>query len=762
MEPAEEELSLRLSALGLKDGAALTESQKAGAQPSKSAVGLVYDERMTEHCTPYPEPHPEQPARITSIYDRLVRDGLADQCIRVPARPATEEELQSLHSPEHVKLMMSISGEYTQEERNGLAESMDSIYLNEASSSAALLSAGSVIEAAMRVANGELLRCIAVVRPPGHHAEHKAARGFCLYNNVALAAKQILLKQELAIKKILIVDWDVHHGNGIQQMFWEDAAVLYFSVHRYDRGMFYPCSQEGNAEHVGGGKGAGYNVNVPWPGSGFGDADYLSVWHRVLLPIAYEYAPDLVLISAGFDAAEGDPLGRCCLTPVGYAHLTHALLALASGRCILALEGGYNLTSISNSMAACTAVMVGYPVPAWPEDAALSPRTAATINEASCAGRARKILEVLGSASSLYHVVSQALQLADNSTLESWTENKAKDWLADMANNTEPWAAVRAAASTLRKKKIPSGLAKRRSKQAAVREPKELLDSNAALVLDTSTEPSVQPIAVTSGASAALDEEEVEDGVSTAQVMGNQGDALGSPNSRVWELSMLDSTYCWYASYGSNMWQDRFMCYIQGGQVAGMTKPCRGSSDQRPPVAKLTRVIPHQLFFARNTRIWGAGGACFLDPVPSASAATHIVMYKITLRQFNDVFIQENAQATEAPLLDLTALTVLRAMPAHETMHLCKGWYGGLKYLTDESGAPVMTFTCPLADMKLYRDGTLPLNPPSAAYAAAIARGLVHGVGLSTEEATEYVSTRAALQNADLQRLVDQESSARM
>uniref|UniRef100_A0A3B4ZG69 Histone deacetylase 6 n=1 Tax=Stegastes partitus TaxID=144197 RepID=A0A3B4ZG69_9TELE len=163
---------------------------------------------------------------------------------------------------------------------------------------------------------------------------------------------------------VLILDWDVHHGNGTQHMFEDDDSVLYISLHRYDDAMFFPSSEDAATNRVGVAKGVGFNVNVAWSGGRMGDSDYLAAFHHVVMPIAVEFNPGLVLVSAGFDAARGDPLGGYHVTPEGYAHLTHMLMSLAGGRVLLILEGGYNLSSISDSMTLCTSVLLGDPPPA--------------------------------------------------------------------------------------------------------------------------------------------------------------------------------------------------------------------------------------------------------------------------------------------------------------------------------------------------------------------------------------------------------------
>jgi len=181
--------------------------------------------------------------------------------------------------------------------------------------------------------------------------------GFCLFNNVAVAARYA--REKLRVRRVLIVDWDVHHGNGTHLTFESDPNVLYFSIHRHDNGKFFPDGPLGSAESVGKNGAEGRCVNVPWPHGGMKDADYLYAFERVLMPIAREFDPELVLVSAGFDAAEGDPIGGCHVTSRGYAQMTHLLRSLAGGNLVIALEGGYNLSAISLGAAAVTAVLLG-------------------------------------------------------------------------------------------------------------------------------------------------------------------------------------------------------------------------------------------------------------------------------------------------------------------------------------------------------------------------------------------------------------------
>lgn len=161
----------------------------------------------------------------------------------------------------------------------------------------------------------------------------------------------------------MIVDWDIHHGNGTQRIFENDKKVLYISLHRYEHGAFFPKSNDGNYTQVGEGRGEGFNVNIPWNKHKMGDSDYIAAFQRIIMPIAYEYNPELVLVSAGFDAVVGDPIGHYHVTPEAYGHFTHWLSSLANGKIILCLEGGYNVNSISHAMAMCTKALLGDPLP---------------------------------------------------------------------------------------------------------------------------------------------------------------------------------------------------------------------------------------------------------------------------------------------------------------------------------------------------------------------------------------------------------------
>ncbi|EFH42672.1 hypothetical protein ARALYDRAFT_919346 [Arabidopsis lyrata subsp. lyrata] len=358
------------------------------AGKSQRKVGLVYDETMCKHDTPNGEVDVECPDRIRFIWEKLQLAGVTQRCVVLGGSKAEDKHLKLVHTKKHVNFVKSISTKQKDSRRNRIASVLDSIYLNGGSSEAAYLAAGSVVNVAEKVAEGELDCGFAIVRPPGHHAEADEAMGFCLFNNVAVAASYLLnershsfgvfvlmfvcflqMQPDLGVKKILIVDWDIHHGNGTQKMFWKDPRVLIFSVHRfkvagnayvarYDHGSFYPASDDGDYNMVGEGPGKGFNINVPWEQGGCGDADYLAAWDHILIPVTKEFNPDIILLSAGFDAAIGDPLGGCCITPDGYSVMLKKLMEFAQGKIVLALEGGYNLESLAKSSLACVQVLL--------------------------------------------------------------------------------------------------------------------------------------------------------------------------------------------------------------------------------------------------------------------------------------------------------------------------------------------------------------------------------------------------------------------
>ncbi|MDQ6894523.1 MAG: histone deacetylase [Acidobacteriota bacterium] len=317
-------------------------------------VGVLFDERFQAHAAPYE--HPESPARLAAIEARLRATGLLSRCRRVPARRAADEEILAVHDASLVELVESTAA-------HPFSQLDADTYANSHSAVAARGAAGGLVDLTLDVLAGRLAGGLALLRPPGHHAERARAMGFCLYNSVAIAAAAALAG---GASRILIVDWDLHHGNGTQDIFWNEPAVVYFSTHQ---SPLYPGT--GAVDETGGPDAPGQIVNVPWP-PGRGDADHLAAFDRVLLPIARSFSPDLVLVSAGFDAARGDLLGSQLVSPGGYGAMTARLLELAGGKLVLALEGGYELEAISASAEACLRVLLGDAVPA-PESGPPSP-----------------------------------------------------------------------------------------------------------------------------------------------------------------------------------------------------------------------------------------------------------------------------------------------------------------------------------------------------------------------------------------------------
>ncbi|HEY6146084.1 MAG TPA: histone deacetylase [Thermoanaerobaculia bacterium] len=311
-----------------------------------SGTGVVFDERFRAHAAPYE--HPESPARLAAIESRLEARGLLARCPRVPAREATDSEILAVHDQSLLEVVEGAAS-------RPFSQLDPDTYANSQSPLAARLAAGGLIDLTLEVLAGRLDSGVALLRPPGHHAERAQAMGFCLYNNVAIAAAAALSG---AASRVLIVDWDLHHGNGTQDIFWNEPAVVYFSTHQ---APLYPGT--GGLDETGGPEAPGHTVNVPWP-PGRGDADHLAAFDRLLLPIARKFSPDLVLVSAGFDAARGDLLGSQLVSPGGYGAMTARLTELAGGRVVLALEGGYELDAISASAEACLRVLLGDLAPA--------------------------------------------------------------------------------------------------------------------------------------------------------------------------------------------------------------------------------------------------------------------------------------------------------------------------------------------------------------------------------------------------------------
>jgi acetoin utilization deacetylase AcuC-like enzyme len=301
-------------------------------------TGLVYHSAYLEHDMG--AGHPESPHRLKAIMQQLERSGTAARLTRIEPRKAEEEWITQIHSPSYVAALNA------HQPTNGRVALDPDTSMSPGSLHAAFLAAGGALTAVDAIMRGEVEHVFCAVRPPGHHAETARAMGFCLFNNVAIAARYVQKKHRLT--RVLIVDWDVHHGNGTQHSFEQDPSILFFSAHQFPH---YPGT--GRATERGTGVGEGFTINVPME-AGDGDEEYHAVFVNVLLPAADAFKPEFVIVSAGFDAHRDDPLASMRLTEAGYGDLTGLVAGIAKrhaqGRLLSALEGGYNLPALAASV----------------------------------------------------------------------------------------------------------------------------------------------------------------------------------------------------------------------------------------------------------------------------------------------------------------------------------------------------------------------------------------------------------------------------
>ncbi|MDG2381825.1 MAG: histone deacetylase [Pirellulaceae bacterium] len=299
---------------------------------------LYYDEFFLKHDT---GSHPESVRRLESVFSHLVASGFAGQCRQLPVRPASITELESVHSADHINHVQAFV-----QQGGGRIES--DTMVSESSFDVALHAAGAVCDAVRQVVAGADRAALCLVRPPGHHANPQGSMGFCLFNNVAIAAR--LATRKLNVDRVLIVDWDVHHGNGTQDVFYADEQVGFLSIHRWP---FYPGT--GAADETGRGSGLGFTKNLPIEFGTQRDA-YFKQFSLELGRFADELKPDLVLVSAGFDAHHLDPLGTLGLETEDFHKLTRLVLEIANshceGRIVSVLEGGYNTDVLPDCVAA--------------------------------------------------------------------------------------------------------------------------------------------------------------------------------------------------------------------------------------------------------------------------------------------------------------------------------------------------------------------------------------------------------------------------
>jgi acetoin utilization deacetylase AcuC-like enzyme len=308
-------------------------------------AGLVYDPIYLEHDT---GDHVENSRRLVDTLSHLKETGIKERLISLPARHASLEELEMIHAPEYISYVRGKA------EKGGGWLDADTV-MSPKSYEAALYAAGGVLAAVEAVMNEEVDNAFALVRPPGHHAVRDRAMGFCIFNNVAVAA--VFALREFSLSRVLIADFDVHHGNGTQDAFYADPGVLYFSTHQYP---FYPGT--GWMDETGTGKGEGTTVNFPMT-AGWGDEEYLRAFNEVLVPVARRFQPELILVSAGFDPHWADHLAMMRVTITGFVQMATILKELAAqlcqGRLVFTLEGGYNLRVVASSVKATFDVLLG-------------------------------------------------------------------------------------------------------------------------------------------------------------------------------------------------------------------------------------------------------------------------------------------------------------------------------------------------------------------------------------------------------------------
>ena len=310
-------------------------------------TALVVSEAYLQHLTG--EGHPEQPARVTAILDRLRDEGLFERTLQIAPRLATDADLLRCHSKTYLRI---VAEDVADGERR---LSTGDTPLSARSLEVARLAAGGLLAAVDAVLEGQVRNACALVRPPGHHATPTHGMGFCIFNSIAIAARYA--QAQHGVRRVLIADWDVHHGNGTQEIFYEDGTVLFFDTHQHP---LYPGT--GAAAETGRGAGLGLNINCPFP-AGAGRKEIVGAFRERLIRAAEAFKPELVLVSAGFDSRIDDPLGGFGLTDEDFAELTGIMKEIAAahcgGRLISTLEGGYNLSGLAAAAASHVRALMG-------------------------------------------------------------------------------------------------------------------------------------------------------------------------------------------------------------------------------------------------------------------------------------------------------------------------------------------------------------------------------------------------------------------
>lgn len=330
---------------------------------------LIASERFADHQTP--PGHPESPARAQVMDDVAGEWRAAGNSVTLP-REVTHDDLALVHDAAYLRQLAALAG-------RSAALDADT-FTSPESIGIARLAAGAAVGAVELAMSERGTRALVLARPPGHHAERDRAMGFCFYNSISVAAA---VARKAGAARVAIVDYDVHHGNGTQHIFEHDPAVLYVSVHQYP---FYPGT--GAAMEVGIGKGAGFTVNLPME-MGATDDDYRVVLEKVVIPVLMQFKPELLLVSAGFDAHERDPLGNMRVTTAGFGAMTADLCRVADeccdGRLVALLEGGYDLDALRACAMCVTDVLSGRPAPAWPTSGLKSSRGETSVKQTMAA-----------------------------------------------------------------------------------------------------------------------------------------------------------------------------------------------------------------------------------------------------------------------------------------------------------------------------------------------------------------------------------------
>ena len=361
-------LTDEMGKLNLNDNTSqISSTTNATNKSKKRKIGFCFDERMLLHRDSK-HVHQECPERAMSVYINLVLKELTNKLIRIQCEEAKEEDLLRVHTEEYLNKIKEISENNSKNKNvtNHHLSEKDS-YDNFATYESAKLATGSLIEICKNILSKKIEHGYAIIRPPGHHADMSTARGFCIFNSVAVAVKYILNKNDKI--KIAILDWDVHHGDGTQAIFYNEQNPLFISIHRHDNGKFYPF-KTGFVGEKGDQNGVGYNINIPLDTkcaiskgpSCIGDAEYINIFEKIIMPCLTEYNPDIIFISCGYDAGENDFSGCLKCSPFAYAFMTERLLSL-NKNLIFALEGGYTLDTIKRMSETTIRTLLGEEIP---------------------------------------------------------------------------------------------------------------------------------------------------------------------------------------------------------------------------------------------------------------------------------------------------------------------------------------------------------------------------------------------------------------